>query len=150
MATMIHRFRGTNRVRQEQLQELLGQQGAILQNRKQTLRDGLPTEMSGVTDVEERSLDAEEQGVGLSVLGLTSQTVQGIEAALQRLEAGQFGKCSDCRSEIPAARLRALPFAALCLSCQEKHDSLELAGADQAASGWKARVGSMGIGADGQ
>jgi DnaK suppressor protein len=73
-------------------------------------------------DVEEHSLDAEEQGVGLSVLALTSQRVQGIETALRRLALGAFGTCSDCRGGISDARLRALPFAALCLACQDTHD----------------------------
>jgi DnaK suppressor protein len=133
MATMAHRIRGADRARQEKLEQLLGQQGAVLRNRKQILRDGLPTATSGVLDFEEHSLDAEEQGVGFSVLELTSRTVRGIETALQRLEAGKFGTCSDCRCRISDARLRALPFAALCLACQERHDI---------AAGWKERVAS--------
>ncbi len=88
-------------------------------------------------DFEEHSLDAEEQGVGFSVLELTSRTVQGIETALQRLEAGEFGTCSDCRCGIGDARLRALPFAALCLACQERHDI---------AAGWRERVASARTG----
>ena len=54
-----------------------------------------------------------------SVLELTSRTVQGIETALHRLDAGEFGTCSDCRCRISDTRLRALPFAARCLACQE-------------------------------
>ena len=95
----------------------------MLRNRKQILRDGLPTWMSGVMDVEELSLDAEGQGVGFSVLELTSRRVQGIEAALQRLEAGEFGTCLHCRRQISGFRLRAVPFAALCLACQERQDA---------------------------
>ena len=95
----------------------------MLRNRRQILRDGLPASMSGVMDDEEHSLDAEGRGVGFSVLELTSRTVQGIEAALQRLEAGVFGTCFDCRGRISSARLRALPFAALCLACQQRQDT---------------------------
>jgi len=87
----------------------------------------------GVMDFEEHSLDAEEQRVGFSVLELTSRTVQGIETALQRLEAGEFGTCSYCRCGISDARLRVLPFAALCRACQERHDI---------AAGWRERVAS--------
>jgi DnaK suppressor protein len=137
MATMIHRIRGADRARHGKLEQLLSQQGTILRNRKQILRDGLPTEASGVMDVEERSQDAEEQGVGFSVLALTSRTVQGIETALQRVEAGEFGTCSDCRCRISDARLRALPFAALCLACQAKHDIA-------AVSRWPARQQPVG------
>jgi DnaK suppressor protein len=133
MATTTHRFRGADRSRQETLERLLGQQGAVLRNRKQILRDGLPTATSGVLDFEEQSLDAEEQGVGFSLLELTSRTLRAIETALQRLEAGEFGTCPDCRCGIGNARLRALPFAALCLACQERHDI---------AAGWKAHASS--------
>jgi len=105
----------------------------MLRNRRQILRDGLPTWMSGVMDVEEHSLDAEGRGIGFSVLELTYRTVQGIETALQRLEAGEFGTCSECRCRIGDARLRALPFAALCRACQETHDI---------AAGWRERVAS--------
>jgi len=131
MATLIHRTRDADRARHGKLEQLLRQQDVILQRRRQILRDGVPTARSGVLDFEERSLDGEEQSVGFSLLELTSRTVQGIETALQRLEAGGFGACSDCRRKISDARLRALPFAALCLDCQEKHDI---------AAGWRERV----------
>jgi RNA polymerase-binding transcription factor DksA len=101
------------------LLQLLRQEETILRNRRQILRDGLPGWMAGVMDDEEHSLDAEGQRVGFSVLELTSRTVQGIEAALQRLEAGAFGMCLSCRRPISDLRLRAVPFAALCLACQE-------------------------------
>jgi DnaK suppressor protein len=124
MATMIHQIRGADHARHHQLEQLLSSQDTIMRNRKQSLRGGQLNETSGVMDIEECALDAEEQGVGFSVLQLTSQTVQGIETALQRLEAGEFGTCSDCRCRIAALRLRAMPFAALCLGCQEKHDGV--------------------------
>jgi RNA polymerase-binding transcription factor DksA len=119
MATMIHRIRTADRARHETLGQLLRLQGRVLRNRKQLLRDSQP---SCVMDVEERSLDAEEQGVRFWLLELTSRTVQGIETALQRLETGTFGTCADCWCRISGPRLRALPFAALCLACQAKHD----------------------------
>jgi DnaK suppressor protein len=140
MATMIRRMRGADRDRHKNLERLLSRQDGILRNRKQTLRNGLPTATSGVMDVEEHSLDAEEQGVGFSVLELTSQTVQGIEMALQRLDSGDFGSCSDCRSTIPAARLRALPFAALCRACQERRDIAAGVASRQPTAGWDERA----------
>ena len=140
MATMVHRTRGADRARHGKLEQLLSQQGTILRNRRQLLREDLPAEASGVKDIEERSSDAETQDVGFSVLELTSRTVQGIETALQRLKTGAFGRCSDCRCKISDARLRALPFAALCHACQERRDM---------AAGWRggvalARTGSLG------
>jgi DnaK suppressor protein len=121
MATMDHRIRTRDRGRHAKLELLLGQQERVLQRHRQNSREGLPAVMSGVVDAEEQSLDA-EQGVGLSLLALASQSVEGIEAALRRLDAGDFGTCSDCRREIGGARLRAQPYATLCLACQETQD----------------------------
>jgi DnaK suppressor protein len=47
-----------------------------------------------------------------------------IEAALQRLQAGTYGQCTDCGVTIPPARLNAYPTAKRCIDCQslaEKH-----------------------------
>jgi DnaK suppressor protein len=41
-----------------------------------------------------------------------------VEAALERIEAGRFGICQNCRRPIPTERLEALPWAALCIDCQ--------------------------------
>lgn len=51
-----------------------------------------------------------------------SQELQSIEAALVRIENGDYGECIDCGSEIAHARLKAYPMAARCLTCQEKHE----------------------------
>ena len=42
-----------------------------------------------------------------------------VEQALRRMEAGEYGICDRCRDEIDFARLKAVPHAALCMSCQK-------------------------------
>ena len=42
-----------------------------------------------------------------------------IDSALQRIDAGTYGNCSDCGREIPVARLKAEPTAERCIQCQE-------------------------------
>jgi RNA polymerase-binding transcription factor DksA len=47
-----------------------------------------------------------------------------VEAAMQRLESGHFGRCQDCSQPIAPARLAAQPWASRCVACQtrfEKH-----------------------------
>jgi DnaK suppressor protein len=41
-----------------------------------------------------------------------------IDAALDRLEAGDYGICANCGDEIPLARLKIVPFADYCVDCQ--------------------------------
>jgi DnaK suppressor protein len=42
-----------------------------------------------------------------------------VEEALQRLEEGTYGKCTNCGQEIAPGRLKAMPQASLCIECQE-------------------------------
>ena len=48
--------------------------------------------------------------------------VMQIDAALGRMDEGEYGKCVDCGQEIPIERLRALPFT---LRCQEDEEERE-------------------------
>jgi DnaK suppressor protein len=41
-----------------------------------------------------------------------------IEAALERMDAGTYGQCTDCGVTIPPARLSAYPTAKRCIDCQ--------------------------------
>jgi len=46
-----------------------------------------------------------------------------IDAALRRIERGEFGYCQTCQKEISKKRLNALPWTSLCIDCQEKSES---------------------------
>jgi DnaK suppressor protein len=41
-----------------------------------------------------------------------------IDRALAKIDAGTYGVCEQCGEDIPQARLRALPYAALCVGCK--------------------------------
>ena len=43
--------------------------------------------------------------------------------ALQRLDAGQYGICTDCAAAIPVARLDAYPAAMRCVTCQQAFET---------------------------
>ncbi|MEL3906784.1 MAG: TraR/DksA family transcriptional regulator [Treponema sp.] len=44
--------------------------------------------------------------------------MQLIESALARIEQGKYGKCIKCAKKIPEDRLRAIPYALMCIECQ--------------------------------
>lgn len=46
--------------------------------------------------------------------------LERITEALRKIEDGSYGKCDRCDSVINADRLRAIPYATLCIDCQEK------------------------------
>jgi DnaK suppressor protein len=43
-----------------------------------------------------------------------------IDQALARVNNGTYGTCAECGEDIPRERLKALPFALLCVDCQHK------------------------------
>jgi DnaK suppressor protein len=108
--------RPSGRARYGELQHLLTQQRQVLRTGMERLRESTSAQMSDVTDVEEGA-------EGLAELEISSRTVRGIETALRLLEAGRYGVCSDCAAGIPAARLKAVPFAERCRDCQEHRDA---------------------------
>ena len=42
--------------------------------------------------------------------------------ALKKIDDGLFGVCEDCKGSIAKGRLKAVPFARLCVKCQEKKE----------------------------
>jgi len=55
------------------------------------------------------------------------QLLRQVEAALGRMREGNFGVCLRCEEEIAHKRLQVVPWAAYCVSCQEKAEEDETA-----------------------
>jgi RNA polymerase-binding protein DksA len=45
-----------------------------------------------------------------------------VEAALQRMESGTYGKCQNCGNAISPERLEAIPWATRCIDCKRKEE----------------------------
>ncbi len=76
-------------------------------------------------EIEERS-QSEQQQYSLSQIGEAEQReIAQIDAALQRLEAGEYGVCRDCGEEIDANRLAALPFVLDCAECASRREEAQ-------------------------
>lgn len=68
-------------------------------------------------DWEELAIERETDEV-LEGMGLSGQAeILAIQAALQRIEAGEYGACVSCGDEILPERLDVLPFTPLCQKC---------------------------------
>ena len=53
------------------------------------------------------------------------EKIRHIDEALARLEEGEYGICEDCEEEIPLGRLKAMPFARLCVKCKADLEKLQ-------------------------
>jgi DnaK suppressor protein len=73
---------------------------------------------SGVTDVQDeidRVTTSSAKALSLSVGTREADVLADVRSALERLEAGTYGKCVVCGREIEPARLKAIPETPYCL-----------------------------------
>jgi DnaK suppressor protein len=59
--------------------------------------------------------------VALSRAATLLRTVEDIDAALARIDAGTYGTCVHCGCAVPAERLELRPHAAGCVTCPPTH-----------------------------
>lgn len=121
--------------RSSALRSMLEARRREIHDKLRSLRETLPAEIGDVTDTEEQSVHDFVQDVELALMEMTAETLGKIDEAIQRLDDGTYGTCAECGGEIPEVRLRALPFATLCLPCQELEETREATRTAETRSG---------------
>jgi RNA polymerase-binding transcription factor DksA len=59
----------------------------------------------------------------LNILQNSEAELADVENALDKIEDGTYGICENCNEAIPRARLKALPFARLCIACKQEEEA---------------------------
>lgn len=62
----------------------------------------------------------ERREIGFATRELLVGKVNRIVAALERLDAGEYGMCAECGEAIAPARLQVLPEVQTCVRCQDR------------------------------
>ncbi len=112
--------------------EAVGKMRDVLIKRRDALRKALAGDLSGLRKLREQSagdvvdaaLDSAHDEISSQLAEVESRELAHIENALERIREGTYGQCQGCGEAIPLARLQALPYAVLCINCQqevEKH-----------------------------
>ena len=104
--------KGNRAIHPEDLQEL----EKMLLRRKALLADD-------VLGLERARTDATEEDLRLARMESAGEEITEIEEALYRIHEGMFGTCDGCGDSIPYQRLRAIPYARLCLPCKQAEES---------------------------
>lgn len=76
-------------------------------------------------DEDQQPLTEMGQAIASNLNRVDAATLVKAKKALQRLkdDPDDFGNCQDCGDEIPFPRLKAMPYAELCVDCQGKSDA---------------------------
>jgi DnaK suppressor protein len=109
--------------RTRDLRRLLSERRQAMQDDVQSrIRSGRSDRAVDVGDALDHS-DGNVQGdLELALLQMRAATLIRIDEALVRLDAGKYGSCFECTEEISEQRLRALPFAVRCRTCEERRE----------------------------
>jgi DnaK suppressor protein len=65
---------------------------------------------------------AADRDVSVQRMNISTQILSDIREALSRLDKSEYGVCEDCEESIPPRRLDAIPWARVCVKCQETRD----------------------------
>ena len=83
-------------------------------------RDGITIEKS--PDQMDEIQSASERDLAIRNVDRESTLLRDVRAALLRIQDGSFGTCIQCEWAINPKRLAAVPWAPLCIECQEAAD----------------------------
>lgn len=61
-----------------------------------------------------------EQEFTLSLMANDEEVLDLIEHALERIEEGTYGSCTECGGRIPKTRLNAIPYTPYCIKCADQ------------------------------
>ena len=105
-------------------EQLLLKRGEILAS------GGAAKPIQASTEMNTRQGDLADQASGnnevhiqLKLKQTDAKILQAIEEALWRIEKGTYGMCRDCGEPIAEARLRAIPWTRVCITCKEKQSA---------------------------
>src|SRR3984893_18351774 len=71
-------------------------------------------------DMADQASGNNEVHIQLKLKQTDAKILQAIEEALWRIDKGTYGVCRDCGEPIAEARLNAIPWTRVCISCKEK------------------------------
>jgi DnaK suppressor protein len=131
---MIHVYEAPNghrRVQESQkTMDVQVYKDALLRKRTEILGTGGIKPLQASRENNTRQGDMADQASGnnevhiqLKLKQTDAKILQAIEEALKRIDKGTYGICRDCGEPIAPARLNAIPWTRVCITCKEKQNS---------------------------
>jgi DnaK suppressor protein len=105
-------FESARQILESQLKEAAPTQG---------LRESI--RIHQVADPVDLTQQAADREMAVHNLDRDSALMRRIRSAIERVNNGSYGVCLECEEEIAPKRLKAIPWAELCIQCQETADS---------------------------
>lgn len=104
--------------------KLLNWKADLMGDTKSTI-EGLQDSTRNIPDVADRASEETDRALELRTRDRERKLVSKIDAALRRIDQGEFGYCEKTGEPISLKRLDARPIATMTLEAQERHERRE-------------------------
>lgn len=104
--------------------KLLAWKEEIQTDSKETI-EGLQDSTRSIPDIADRASEETDRALELRTRDRQRKLVGKIEAALRRIDEGEYGYCEATGEPISLRRLDARPIATMSLEAQERHERRE-------------------------
>jgi len=118
--TELERFRSLLQSEKDRLQRSLAKHSKIIHHEGQ--ESGGETAKAHSNHMADQGSDEFQYETTIRFASTEGHSLYEIDQALLRIENNTFGKCQGCGKSIALPRLRVLPYAVLCIECQEKEE----------------------------
>jgi len=89
---------------------------------KKTQKDA-SGDISGYTyHMADVATDSYDREFSMGLASSERQLLYEFDDAMKKIEDGTFGVCEDCKDLISKSRLKVVPYARMCIKCQEKKE----------------------------
>ena len=103
----------------DKLRLLLGDSNKLEREVMRSKKDAATLDISKFADL---GSDNFEIDIDMEILESQGDEIREVVAALKRMEEGTFGTCAQCSKRITPGRLKAIPYAKLCVECKKVED----------------------------
>ena len=103
-------------------EKLLEMRAQLVRNVQSDLQEGREQTKDEGMDTYDIASDARDREISLILNDRDRDKALAIDDALARIDENTYGVCDSCESDIAEARLEALPFTRLCVSCQAERE----------------------------
>lgn len=104
--------------------KLINWKSGLMADSKDTI-EGLQDSTRNIPDVADRASEETNRALELRTRDRQRKLVSKIDAALRRIDEGEYGYCDGTGEQISLKRLDARPIATLSLEAQERHERRE-------------------------
>jgi DnaK suppressor protein len=103
-------------------EKLLTKKQEILETFTKNKSYGMEADGEPSQDIADKAANSYTKEFLFSLSNSERLLLQQVDDALSRIESRRYGVCASCEDTLNLKRLQAVPWATLCISCQEKQE----------------------------